>query len=78
MTMYAVSHNGMQQIVSATISGRHWRTGMAVEVLGHAYTVDAITPAGGLTLGGRFGATQTIPARLVSELIRAGCARVVA
>lgn len=78
MTMYAVSRDGMHQIVSATISGRHWRTGMAVEILGHAYTVDAITNGGGLTLGGRFGATQTIPARLVGDLIKAGCARVVA
>ena len=78
MTMYAVSHNGMHQIVSATMSGRHWRTSMAVEVLGHAYTVDAITNGGGLTLGGRFGESHTIPARLMGDLIKAGCARVVA
>lgn len=78
MTVYAITRDGMQQIVSATMSGRHWRIGMAVEVLGHAYTVDAITNGGGLTLGGRFGESHTIPARLMGDLIRAGCARVVA
>ena len=76
--MYAISRDGLHQIVSATISGRHWRTGMAVEILGHAYTVAGISNAGALDLDGRFGEVHSIPARLMGELIRAGCARVVA
>lgn len=75
--MYAVTRSADYQVQSATINGRHWSTGMMVTILGHAYTVAAISHTGDLALDGKHGEAHTIKARLVNEMIRDGVASVV-